>query len=98
VALPKAGEALLRQVKPSLDQLAGADSVVAERQARSGGRARISESAVAMELLVAPVLADFRRAHPDFLLEIIAEDRLSDPAAQRYDAVIRRAANCWSRT
>jgi DNA-binding transcriptional LysR family regulator len=90
VALTEAGEALLRQVKPALDQLASADSVVAGRQARSGGRARISVSAVAMELLVAPVLAGFRRAHPDFLLEIIAEDRLSDLVAQRYDAVIRR--------
>lgn len=90
VALTEAGEALLRQVKPALDQLASADSVVAGHQARSGGRARISVSAVAMELLVAPVLAGFRRAHPDFLLEIIAEDRLSDLVAQRYDAVIRR--------
>jgi DNA-binding transcriptional LysR family regulator len=43
-----------------------------------------------MELLVGPVLVSFRRAHPDFLLEIIAEDRLSDLVAQRYDAVIRR--------
>ena len=45
VALTEAGEALLRQVKPALDQLASADSVVAERQARSGGRACISWAA-----------------------------------------------------
>lgn len=56
----------------------------------AAGRARISVPAVAMELLIAPVLADFRRAYPAFQLDIIVEDRLTDPVAQQYDAVIRR--------
>ena len=90
VALTEAGDALLLQVKPALEQLAQADRILAERQHRSVKRARISVSAVAMELLVAPVLGDIRRAHPDFLLEIVVEDKVSDPVARRYDAVIRR--------
>jgi DNA-binding transcriptional LysR family regulator len=64
--------------------------LAAERRKSSGGRARISVSAVAMELLVAPVLVGFRRAHPDLVLEIVVEDKVSDPVARRYDAVIRR--------
>jgi DNA-binding transcriptional LysR family regulator len=64
--------------------------MAAERRHRSGGRARISVSAVAMELLVAPALVDFRQTHPDFALEIVVEDKISDPVARRYDAVIRR--------
>jgi len=90
VALTEAGDALLLQVKPALEQLARADRTAAERRTSSGGRARVSVSAVAMELLVAPVLVDFRRAHPGFVLEIVIEDKVSDPVARRYDAVIRR--------
>jgi DNA-binding transcriptional LysR family regulator len=90
VALTEAGEALVRQVKPALEQLARADRTFADRQSRLTGHARISVSAAAMELLIAPILPGFRDAHPDFALEIVVEDRLTDPVARRYDAVIRR--------
>ena len=90
VALSEAGETLLRQVKPALDQLARADKVIADHQSQPTGRARISVSAAAMELLIASILPAFRDAHPGFTLEIVVEDRLADPVARRYDAVIRR--------
>ncbi|MBZ9726294.1 LysR family transcriptional regulator [Mesorhizobium sp. CO1-1-11] len=90
VALTEAGDALVRQVKPALDQLSTADRMVADHQGHPTGRARISVSAAAMELLIAPILPGFRDAHPDFALEIVVEDRLADPVARRLDAVIRR--------
>ncbi len=90
VALTEAGEALLHQARPALGQLAEADRLMAGRRNGSGGRACISVSAVAMELLVAPVLTAFRRAHPGLFLEIVVEDKVTDPVARRYDAVIRR--------
>jgi DNA-binding transcriptional LysR family regulator len=90
VALTEAGNALLLQIKPPLELLERADRSVAEQLAQSAGRARISVSAVAMELLLVPVLPDFRSTHPDFQLEIVVEDRITDPVAKRYDAVIRR--------
>lgn len=90
IALTAAGEALLREVKPALDTLAGAERALSVGREHTGGRARISVPAVAMELLIAPVLADFRRMHPNFQLDIVVEDRLTDPVAHRYDAVIRR--------
>lgn len=90
VTLTEAGEVLLREVRPALNALAGAERALIERREHAGGRARISVPAVAMELLIAPILADFRRAHPAFRLDIMVEDRLTDPVAHRYDAVIRR--------
>jgi DNA-binding transcriptional LysR family regulator len=91
VALTEAGEALFQQARPALEQLAAADRLMAARHdGSSGGRACISVSAVAMELLVAPVLTAFRRAHPGVFLEVVVEDRVTDPVARRYDAVIRR--------
>ena len=90
VALTEAGEALLLEVRPALDALAGAERVLTEGRPPSGGKARISVSAVAMELLIAPILAEFRQAHPAFHLDIVVEDRLTDAVARRYDAVIRR--------
>lgn len=53
---------------------------------RGAGRPRISVSVAATELLIIPILANFRNPHPDFVLEIAVEDRLSDPVARRYDA------------
>ena len=90
VALTEAGEALLLEVRPALDSLAGAERVLTEGRRRAGGQARISVPAVAMELLVAPILVDFRQDHPGFRLVVVVEDRLADPVAHRYDAVIRR--------
>lgn len=90
VALTEAGETLLREVRPALDALAGAERALSEGRPHHGGRARISVPAVAMELLLAPILTDFRRAYPDFQLDVVVEDRLTDPVARRYDAVIRR--------
>ena len=90
VALTEAGEALLREARPGLEQLAAADRLMAARREGAGGRACISVSAVAMELLVTPILTAFRRAHPGLVLEIVVEDRVTDPVARRYDAVIRR--------
>lgn len=90
VALTESGDALARQVKPALDQLARADSIMTARPSQSRGRARISVSAAAMELLIAPILPSFRDAHPGFALKITVEDKLADTVARRYDAVIRR--------
>ncbi len=90
VALTEAGEILVRQVKPAVDQLALAGSTIADSGSQLTARARISVSAAAMELLIAPTLPAFRDTHPGFALEIIVEDRLVDPVARRYHAVIRR--------
>ena len=90
VALTDAGEALLLEVRPALDALADAERVLARERRRTGGKARIGVSAVAMEMLIAPILMEFRRAHPDFDLDLVVEDRLTDAVANRYDAVIRR--------
>lgn len=90
VALTQEGEALLLEVGPTLERLATAERVLSDGRGKHAGRARLSVPVVAMELLVSPVLAEFRQAYPEFQLEIIVEDKLTDPVAQCYDAVIRR--------
>ncbi len=91
LALTDAGEALLRQVKPALDQLASSRNIVADGN-KAKKRARISVSGAAMELLIAPILRAFRADHSGFTLEIVVEDRIVDPVAGRFDAVIRRGS------
>ncbi|MDJ0931117.1 LysR family transcriptional regulator [Breoghania sp.] len=82
VALTEAGHSLLTEVGPALDALSQMERTLIASQCQSTGKARVSMSSVAMELLVAPV--------PDFHLDIVVEDRLTDQIAQRFDAVIRR--------
>jgi DNA-binding transcriptional LysR family regulator len=78
-------------VKPALDQLAGSHNIVADGN-KAKDRARISVSGAAMELLIAPILPAFRADHSGFTLEIVVEDRIVDPVAGRFDAVIRRGS------
>ena len=62
------------------------DSTVIHPKQWRRATARISVSVSAIELLIIPILANFRNPHPDFVLEIAFEERLSDPVARRYDA------------
>ncbi|WP_159982404.1 MULTISPECIES: LysR family transcriptional regulator [unclassified Novosphingobium] len=90
VSLTEAGQTLLAEVGPALDALSLAERTLIAGQRQSVGKARLSVSTVAMELLLAPVVADFRQAYSGFHLDIVVEDRLTDQIAQHYDAVIRR--------
>ncbi|MDR3517903.1 MAG: LysR family transcriptional regulator [Azospirillaceae bacterium] len=90
VTLTSAGEALASHIAPAFERLARAEQIASIAGGTMSGCVRINVPTVAMELLIAPILASFRSQHRAVRLEITIEDRLIDMVAGRFDAVIRR--------
>jgi len=89
VALTEAGEQLLAQVHPALDELGQAvESINAFRDTPTGVL-RLSVMSLAVGLVIEPVLPAFRAAFPDITLDIIVDDSLDDIVDGRFDAGIR---------
>src|SRR3954453_14790156 len=86
-----AGEKLLARLGPTLREL---DAAVAETAANRSdgkpvGRVRISTSKTATEIVILPRLERFLSTYPDVVLELVADERLVDIVAERFDAGIR---------
>jgi DNA-binding transcriptional LysR family regulator len=89
VAPTAAGERLYARLAPTLQEL---DDAVAETVAGTGrvaGLLRINTPRLAALHLIAPRLANFHRAYPDVVLDLVIDDGLSDIVAGRFDAGIR---------
>ena len=59
------------------------------RNPRPAGLLRINSSRMAAVQFVAPMLGGFHRAFPDITLDLVADDRITDIVAERFDAGIR---------
>ncbi len=89
VGLTDAGAALLERLQPALAEIGEAVSEARASQAEPSGALRINGPEPAVELVLAPLVADFVAAYPSVRLEITAESRLVDIVADGYDAGIR---------
>jgi DNA-binding transcriptional LysR family regulator len=89
VAPSAAGEALLQQVGPAIDDLSAAMGQVHRYRDSPGGRIRIHTFRTAADLFLKPVLRSFHEACPDVVLDITLSDEVVDIVAGRYDAAIR---------
>lgn len=89
VALTDAGAALLARLQPALLEIGEAVSEARSAQAEPQGRLRINAPEPAVELVLAPMVAEFLDAHPLIRLEIVAEARFVDIVADGYDAGVR---------
>lgn len=89
VSPTEAGERLMRNVGPRLDEVEAELAAVSELREKPAGTIRITATEYAVDTLVWPKLAKFVRKYPDIKVEIIAEAGLIDIVAQRYDAGIR---------
>lgn len=91
VAPTATGEKLLARLAPSLRELDAslAETLDSKPDGRPAGRLRINTSKLAAELVIAPRLGAFMAACPDVALEVVAENRLVDIVAERFDAGIR---------
>jgi DNA-binding transcriptional LysR family regulator len=89
VALTEAGAALLKSLQPALGQIAAAVDEARSAQAAPSGTLRINAPEPAVELVIAPIAAEFLAAYPAVRLEVVAESALVDIVAKGFDAGIR---------
>jgi DNA-binding transcriptional LysR family regulator len=89
VALTEAGERMLRQVRPALDELGSAIESATALRDTPAGTLRLSVASLAVSLVIEPLLAGFRAAYPDITLDIVVDDSQADIVDGRFDAGIR---------
>ena len=89
VALTDAGAALLARLQPALAEITDAVAEARSAQSEPQGALRINAPEPAVELVLAPMIADFLAACPAVRLEIVSETGLIDIVAEGYDAGVR---------
>ena len=89
VAPTEAGQRLLAQLRPALDNINGALTEVGRLRARPAGVVRLIAPPLAVAMAVSPKLAAFARDYPEVVLDITTEDdSRRDLVAGRFDAGI----------
>jgi DNA-binding transcriptional LysR family regulator len=89
VAPTDAGQRLLAQLRPALDEIEAALTEVGRLREKPAGTIRLIAPSVAIAMTVSPKLAKFTRDYPDVVLDITTEDdSRRDLIAARFDAGI----------
>lgn len=83
------GRMLNEQTRGLLAEIAEAGETIASRASAPRGRLRVSAPIVYAHVALPRVASRFARAYPQVELEIVAEDRMTDPVEDGYDLVIR---------
>jgi DNA-binding transcriptional LysR family regulator len=89
VAPTEAGERLLRNVGPRLEEIEAELAAITELREKPAGTIRITATENATETVLLPKLAPLLREYPDIKVEIIIDYGLADIVAQRFDAGVR---------
>src|ERR1700741_5274926 len=84
-----AGERLLHNVGPRLEEIEAELTALSELREKPSGTIRITATEYATSAVLLPKLAKFLRAYPDIKIEIINDYGLTDIVAQRFDAGVR---------
>ena len=89
VAPTDAGQRLLAQLRPALDEVEAALTEVGRFREKAAGVVRLIAPPIAIAMAVSPKLAKFARNYPDVVLDITTEDdSRRDLVAGRFDAGI----------
>ena len=89
VAPTEAGERLLRNVGPRLEEIESELSALSELRDKPAGTLRITTGEHAAETILWPALAELLPRYPDIKVELIIDYGLTDIVAERYDAGVR---------
>ena len=89
VAPTQAGERLLRNIGPRLEEIETELDAITELREKPAGTIRITATENATETLLLPKLAPLLREYADIKVEIIIDYGLADIVAQRFDAGVR---------
>jgi DNA-binding transcriptional LysR family regulator len=89
VALTEAGERLLAQLRPLLDNFDAALESVNVFRDSPAGHVRITVPRPAARTIIEPILSRFLRAYPAVTLDVVIDSALTDIVRDRFDAGIR---------
>lgn len=89
VALTDAGQRLLDNAGPAVDQALESLKTVKAKRGEVTGRMRLTVPTAAVNLVLARLLPRFVERHPKVEIEVRVEDRLVDTVAEGLDAGIR---------
>ena len=89
VAPTEAGDQLLAQVGPALDDIRIALDGIGRLRERPAGRLRLIMPRLAASMVLLPQLARFAREYPDVVLDITTDNSPIDIVAARFDAGIQ---------
>lgn len=89
VSLTNAGERLLTNAGPRLDEVEAELAAITELRDKPAGTIRITTSDHAANTILIPKLTPLLRDYPDIKVEICVDYGLTDIVAERYDAGVR---------
>jgi DNA-binding transcriptional LysR family regulator len=89
VAPTEAGERLIRNVGPRLQEIDGELAALTELREKPAGNIRITAGEHAAEAVLWPALATLLPRYPDIKVELTTDYGLTDIVAERYDAGVR---------
>jgi DNA-binding transcriptional LysR family regulator len=84
-----AGQRLLQNVRPRLEEIDAELAAIQELREKPAGTIRITATEYAADAILLPKLTKLLRQYPDIKVEIAIEYGLTDIVAQRYDAGVR---------
>src|SRR5437762_8793130 len=85
----EAGERLLNNIAPRLEEIEAEIQAVTELREKPAGTIRITATEYAADAILLPKLAKLLREYADIKIEIIIDYGLTDIAAQQFDAGVR---------
>lgn len=89
VSLTEAGSRLIARVAPAALEIGEALGDLDALRERPAGNLRISAPRIAIDLLIARILPEFRRLYPEVTVEIDVNDASVDLSTEQFDAGIR---------
>lgn len=89
VATTEAGDRLLRNVGPRLEEIDAELSALTELREKPAGTVRITTGEHSAETILWPALARLLPRYPDIKVELTVDYGLTDIVAERYDAGVR---------
>ena len=89
VSMTDAGERLLKSIGPLLDGIESEIAALTALRGKPAGTIRITTVEHAADTILWPKAAKLLAAYPEINVEIVADYRVTDIAAERYDAGVR---------
>jgi DNA-binding transcriptional LysR family regulator len=89
VALTDAGDRLLQQIHPALEEIGNAVESLTALSDTPAGVLHLAVGSLAVKMIIDPILASFRAAYPDITLDIAIDDSQLDIVDAHFDAGIR---------
>jgi DNA-binding transcriptional LysR family regulator len=89
VGLTEAGERFLLRAKPAFEELVAAGEGARDLGQRPAGLLRLSVPPSVAPIVLKPLIASFCQAYPEVEVELAANEKLIDLAAEGFDAGVR---------